>query len=210
SPHRTEFTSVTEARPTGGRATRSALTYVLTTPAHDEIAHLPALLSGIEAQELRPSLWVVVNVRSSDGTAEWLRSQCAMRPWMVALDYPERGSEYLGAHIASVKRWGLEQALAIAQQRGLAPTLAGVLDADVGLPAEHYRLIAEAFEAAPRLGVSSSLLLLADERGDHAERFQSRGLPRGPTQTFRVTCLMDIGGLPPYPGFDGAANVKAQ
>ncbi len=184
--------------------------YVLATPAHDEMEHLPALLAAIEGQELTPSLWVVVNDRSSDGTKEWLDGQSQSRPWMVALNYPGQSDEYLGAHIAAVKRWGLEQALSLAKDRGLEPELAGVLDADVGLPREHYRRIADAFESDPQLGVSSSLLLLSDEHGKAAERFQFRGLPRGPTQTFRVSCLRDIGGLPPYPGFDGAANVKAQ
>ncbi len=184
--------------------------YVLTTPVHNEMEHLPELLAGLEAQELAPSLWVVVNDRSSDGTPEWLHEQAQSRPWLVPLDYPGKGNEYLGAHIAAVKRWGLERALRLAAERNLLPDLAGVLDADVGLPREHYRLIAKAFDDEPRLGVSSSLLLLSDGSGDQAERLQFRGLPRGPTQTFRLACLDDIGGLPPYPGFDGAANVKAQ
>lgn len=184
--------------------------YVLTTPAHDEMEHLPALLSSLEAQQARPALWVVVDDRSSDGSLAWLQEQAQSRPWLVPLSAPLHGDEYLGAHIARVKRWGLEQALAIAQERGLSPTCAGVLDADVGLPPEHYRLLLDAFEADSELGVSSSLLFLDDDSGRTPERFQSEQLPRGPTQLFRVECLQGIGGLPPYPGFDGAANVKAQ
>ena len=35
--------------------------YVLTTPALDELEHLPGLLSDLEAQEPMPLLWVVVD-----------------------------------------------------------------------------------------------------------------------------------------------------
>lgn len=184
--------------------------YVLTTPAHNEMQHLPALLAALESQQLPPALWLVVDDRSSDGSGPWLAEQAQTRPWLVPLAAPLQGDEYLGAHIAKLKRWGLEQALKIAAERDLSPAYAGVLDADVGLPAEHYRCLLDAFESDPELGVSSSLLYLEDERGRHREPFQSQELPRGPTQIFRVQCLREIGGLPPYPGFDGAANVKAQ
>ncbi len=184
--------------------------YVLTTPMRDEMAHVPALLAGLEKQTLPPALWVVVDDGSTDGCRQWLQKQAASRPWLLVLESVDDPSEYLGAHIARIKRWGLQQALQIAEQRSIAPVLAGVLDADVDLPPEHYELIAAAFEANPRLGVSSSLLYLEDPSGREREQFQSDELPRGPTQTFRTACLAEIGGLPPYPGFDGAANVKAQ
>jgi hypothetical protein len=184
--------------------------YALTTPVRDEMEHLPTLLRGLEAQSVPPMLWVVVDDRSTDGSRAWLEAQALSRPWLVPISAADESDEYLGAHIAIVKKWGLEQAASLAKERGFNPELVGVLDADVELPPDHYELIARAFTADPNLGVCSSLLYLEDETGRHIEPFQSGEHPRGPTQTFRLTCLNAIGGLPPYPGFDGAANVKAQ
>ena len=184
--------------------------YVVTSPVYNEIAHLPELLEGLAKQTNPPLLWLVVDDGSEDGSREWLEAAALEHPWLLVRDAPEKAEEYLGAHIARIKRWGLVQVLEEAERRALAPTMVGVLDADVRLPPDHYERLAQAFEADPALGVTSSLLLTNEGNTDVREPFQSRGLPRGPTQTFRLRCLEDIGGLPPYPGFDGAANVKAQ
>ena len=176
--------------------------YVLTTPVQDEIGHLPALLATIEAQELRPVRWTVVDDGSTDGSLEWLREQAAERDWMEVLQAPEPADEYLGAHVAKVKRFGLERAL-----DGVDAGFAGVLDADILLPTDHYRVLLEAFAEDPGLGIASSVIR---SPGAGREAFQREDLPRGGTHVFAVACLRDIGGLPPWPGFDGAANVLAR
>ena len=179
-----------------------ATSYVLTTPVRNEIAHLPALLSTLEAQEVRPARWLVVDDGSSDGSLEWLRDRAEERDWMEVVVAPEPSTEYLGAHVAKVKRFGLERAL-----EGVDADFAGVLDADIVLPPEHYRVLLEAFAADPTLGIASSVIR---SPGIPREAFQREDLPRGGTHVFRVACLEAIGGLPPWPGFDGAANVLAR
>ena len=184
--------------------------YVLTTPARDERDRLPDLLADLDGQDLPPAVWLVVDDGSTDGTLRWLQEQAGSRDWMEVRSSPEAPTEYLGGHVARIKRWGLEQALQVAEARGLEATVAGVLDADIRLPPEHYRRLAEAFEAEPRLGVASSILVAGDGEVDLPEGVRRDDLPRGGTQTFRVACLQEIGGLPPYCGYDGAANVKAR
>ena len=183
--------------------------YVITTPCLNEIEALPRLLADLERQDHPAALWLVVDDGSDDGTRAWLAEQSATRPWMEWRDSPEAADEYLGAHIARIKRWGLEQALAVADDRGLEVFAAGVLDADLGLPADHYARLIGALEADDALGVVSSVMGSEAGGAGPKERFQRADLPRGATQTFRTSCLEAIGGLPPYPGYDGAANVKA-
>jgi glycosyltransferase involved in cell wall biosynthesis len=181
--------------------------YILTTPVRNEMVVLPGLISMMDALEPKPALWLVVDDGSTDGSDAFLESAARTRPWMEVAPAPEKAEEYLGGHIARIKRWGLEQARTRCEARGVAVEFLGVLDADLELPSDHYARLIDAFENDPALGVVSSLVT---SPSGEVEPFQRLDLPRGGTQFFRKTCLDAIGGLPPYPGFDGAANVKAQ
>ena len=184
--------------------------YVIATPVRDEVSRLPELLRCVEGLEPRPVIWVIVDDGSRDGSREWLKERAAEHPWMRVFDAPEAADEYLGGHIARIKRWGLEQAVTLGDALGRRVVHAGVLDADVELPPDHYARLMEAFAARERLGIVSSVMALRGPSGLEPEPYQREDLPMGPTQFFRRACLDEIGGLPPWPGFDGAANVKAQ
>jgi biofilm PGA synthesis N-glycosyltransferase PgaC len=184
--------------------------YVLATPARNEREGLPALLETVAAQSELPLLWLVVDDGSDDGSREWLEAACARYPYLEVASSPEAADEYLGAHIARIKRWGLEQAILRARARGHQPAYAGVLDADVLLPAEHYAVLSGLMQQTPTLGVASSVLVAREGERRFVEPFQRADLPRGPTQFFRIECLTKMGGLPPWPSFDSIANVKAR
>lgn len=184
--------------------------YVLATPARNERAGLPALVATVSAQDVRPLVWVIVDDGSDDGSREWLEGARASVPFLEVVSAPEAAEEYLGAHIARIKRWGLERAVALARERGHDPEFAGVLDADVELPPQHYRVLMETMREHPKLGVASSLLRARAGATTFIEPFQRADLPRGPTQFFRLACLEAMGGLPPWPSFDSIANVKAR
>ncbi len=182
--------------------------YVLTSPARNEAENLPMVLGRVEQLDPPPAVWLVVDDGSTDGSREWLEEKAKGHPFLVVLDAPEANTEYLGGHVARIKRWGLERAISIARERGLDPGYAGVMDSDILPPVEQYRVLIEAFENNPKLGITSGAVRTTGK--DDLERWQREDLPWGATQFFRITCLDDIGGLPPWPGFDGAANVKAR
>lgn len=184
--------------------------YVLATPARNEREGLPALLETVAAQSEPPLLWLVVDDGSDDGSREWLEAARARHPFLEVASSPEAADEYLGAHVARIKRWGLEQAILRARARGLEPAYAGVLDADVLLPADHYAVLSTLMRETPTLGVASSVLVAREGERSFVEPFQRADLPRGPTQFFRIECLTKMGGLPPWPSFDSIANVKAR
>jgi glycosyltransferase involved in cell wall biosynthesis len=184
--------------------------YVIATPARNELAGLPALVHTVHSQDERPLVWLIVDDGSDDGSREWLEQARQAHPYMEVVSAPESADEYLGAHIARIKRWGLEQAIRRARERGHRPAYAGVLDADIVLPKEHYAVLMQAMEASPQLGVASSVLRAQEGERSFIEPFQRADLPRGPTQFFRIECLDAMGGLPPWPSFDSIANVKAR
>ena len=184
--------------------------YVLATPVKDELGELPRLLAAVEGQRHRPACWVVLDDGSSDGSRDWLERAAASRAWMEVIPSPEAATEYLGGHVARIKRAAVEHALRAARGREIEPVYAGVLDADLAPPAEHYAALVGRMDAREAVGVASGLVVSpGEEGGAEVERFQRVDLPRGGLQLFRVRCLESIGGLPPYPGYDGVANVLA-
>ena len=184
--------------------------YLLVTPAFNERDGLPALIETVEAQTVRPALWVVVDDGSTDGSKEWLGDAAKSRPWLAILASPEAAQEYLGAHIARIKRWGYQQAERLAEERGVDWAYCATLDADISLPADHYERLIGELQRNPSLGVVSSVVHSRTPDGVVIESFQRNDLPRGGTQFFRREALDAIGGLPPWPGYDGAANVKCR
>jgi hypothetical protein len=105
----------------------------------------------------------------------------------------------------------MRQAEQLARDRGVPAEFSGIVDADISMPADHYERLLNEFTQDPQLGVASSVVMSPSATGKpQIERFQREDSARGPTQIFRVACLEAIGGLPPWPGFDGAANVKAR
>ena len=46
------------------------LSYALITPARDEAENLPRLAASIQAQDVAPDAWVIVDNGSTDGTLE--------------------------------------------------------------------------------------------------------------------------------------------
>lgn len=184
--------------------------YVLATPVKNEFSNLPRLLSAVGSQRHRPCCWVVVDDGSTDGSRAWLEREAAARPWLVVIPSPEVATEYLGGHVARVKRAAVEHALRCALGEGHEPAYAAVLDADLAPEPSYYQEILGRMDAQPRLGVASGVVVSPGEGGGPAvERFQRLDLPRGGVQVFRSACLHEIGGLPPYPGYDGIANVLA-
>jgi glycosyltransferase involved in cell wall biosynthesis len=164
----------------------------------------------MDALEPRPAVWVVVDDGSTDGSREWLDEASRTRPHLIVRGSPEPADEYLGGHVARIKRWALEEALRVARGRGMEPRYAGVIDADILAPPDHYARLLAVMEAEPRLGITSSSIASVGDAGTRTDPFQRSDEPRGGTQLFRVECLEAIGGLPPWPGFDGAANVMAR
>lgn len=128
----------------------------IVTPAHNEVETLFSLVRSIDAQQVRPGRWIIVDDRSTDGTAEFVERLAATRPWITVAKRTERHhSRDFGQKVAAFDA-------GYAAVRSQSHQLIGVLDADVVLPPDYYARIVEEFERDPMLGLVGGRYRLPD------------------------------------------------
>ena len=67
-----------------------SLTYVLVTPARDEVQFIELTLKSMVAQRYHPLKWVIVSDGSTDGTDEVVSRYAAENSWIELVRLPER------------------------------------------------------------------------------------------------------------------------
>lgn len=181
------------------------LSYALITPARNEEAFIGETIQGVLAQTVLPTRWVIVDDRSTDRTAEIVRSFLAAHPFIRLLSLSGDVSRSFGKK-ASAFNAGVELLSDI--EYGFI----GNLDADMKLPPEYYETVLREFERDPVLGVGGgTVFTLAGGRPVRLDA-AADSVP-GAVQLFRRKCFRDIGGgylLLEQGGIDAAAEVMAR
>lgn len=163
--------------------------FLLLTPAHDEADQAESLVAAVRASTLAPSLWLVVDDNSSDGTREAFLEAGRDLPFLRVHRIESRG-EYMAFRYSEVLRAGLSQS-AVARDGYF-----GILDADIRFGPGYWQALRSRFDDDPRLGVASGALCAAGADGVlRLEAGQHADLPRGGLRLVRAACLADAGGV---------------
>lgn len=162
--------------------------YLVISPCRNEADFMIRTLDSVVAQTLRPTLWVIVDDGSTDGTAEILADYAAAHDWIRIASKPDRGHRAVGPGVIEAFYAGLET---------VSPenyTYLCKLDLDLDLPPRYFETLVERMEADPRIGTCSGKpymrrggALVSERRGDE--------MSAGMTKFYRRTCFEDIGGL---------------
>jgi poly-beta-1,6-N-acetyl-D-glucosamine synthase len=181
--------------------------YAVITPARDEAAALPRLAAALAAQTLEPSVWVVVDDGSVDGTAGLLEELTRAYPWVRP--WTRAGGD--GTDLSAGRREG--RALE-AFRAGLAALEVPVnvvikVDADVDFDADYCEALVGRFEADPALGIASGTCLEL-EGGAWVRRTKAEATVWGATRAYRWDCLPDVLELAPRMGWDGLDELAVQ
>jgi GT2 family glycosyltransferase len=172
--------------PTGETVSDAALpTYVLITPARDEIRNIERTILSVVAQTHRPLKWVIVSDGSTDGTDQLVRKYCERHEWIELLRTPERKERTFAGKVNAF-------ALGYACVKELPFVLVGSLDADISFDAYFYYSLISKFRENPRLGIGGTRFYENDASYDF--RFSSDDHVSGWCQLFRRACFEDIGG----------------
>jgi hypothetical protein len=175
---------------------------LIISPVRNEAAHIDRVVAGVAAQTRPPSLWLVVDDGSTDGTLETLRKHEGELALLRVLEAPEHptdgGSPDRLALAAEARafRWAFGQV-----SKG-AFDFVGKLDGDIELPPDYFERLLEHFSASGTLGIGGGTLIEPSTGG----RWRRLRIPEhhvhGALKLYRLACYQAIGGMEERLGWD--------
>jgi len=178
-------------------------TYILITPARNEVEFIELTLQSMVKQTFRPLKWVIVSDGSTDGTDDVVRKYIAENPWIELLRMPERTERHFAGKVYAFNS-------GYARAKELNPDVVGNLDADVSIEPDHFEYLLGKIGENPELGVGGSPFREGSYQYDY--RFSNIENVWGGCQLFRRECYEAIGGYTPVKGggIDHIAVVTAR
>jgi len=193
SPHVERVTVMTNAKITVcGKGEYCAAwrlpTYVLVTPARNEVGTIELTIRSMIAQTAKPLRWVIVSDGSTDGTDELVARYVAQHAWIRLVRSPERTERHFAGKVQAFNS-------GFALLKDLPYDVVGNLDADISFAEDYMAFLVGKFAERPRLGVAGTPFREGDAQYDY--RFTSLEHVSGACQLFRRACFAEIGGYRP-------------
>jgi biofilm PGA synthesis N-glycosyltransferase PgaC len=164
------------------------------TPVRNEVSYLPRTIECVITQTVRPTLWIIVDDGSSDGTDEIAQAAAYAYRWIKLQKREDRRYRKVGGGVVEAFHDGL----------GLVGDemyeFIGKLDGDTLIKPTYFEQILDKFRGDPSLGIASGWI-----KGEKARDVA----PMGPAKVYRSSCFRQIGGLAPSVGWDGADSYAA-
>jgi glycosyltransferase involved in cell wall biosynthesis len=167
-------------------------TYVVITPARNEVEFIGLTLQSMVAQSVLPVRWVIVSDGSTDGTDEIVRKYADEHTWIELLRMPERTERHFAGKVSAFNA-------GYAHVKDLAYDAIASMDGDISMDSGYFALLLR------KLAEDSSLGLVGTpfEEGAHQVydyRFVNIEHVSGACQLFRRACFEEIGGYVPVKG----------
>jgi len=169
----------------------SARRIFLSTPLRNEIKNIDRLFASVAAQDVHIDTWVIVENGSTDGSREKLASievPANVGQLITLNEDTETGAYALGQKYARIVNRGFEE---IRAKKDLqAQDLIGILDADSFPEPGYYSALVRAFDADPKLGISSGRAL---DEGDRSASVHAADWVMGSCRLWRGACMLQSG-----------------
>lgn len=180
--------------------------YLLITPLKDEVQYIESCIRSVVQQTVPPSLWVIVDDGSTDGSADVVRKWMDSHPWIDLISL-EPGEWDLGIHYSEVCIRGFDRAMAHAKINHTSWEFIGLVDADIQLDATYFEHLLWEMRSDENLGIASGCLKEpgakeTDELRIHEDK------PMGAARLWRRDCFVDAPYIPSFAP-DSVSNVKA-
>jgi glycosyltransferase involved in cell wall biosynthesis len=160
--------------------------YVLVTPARNEVQFIEMTIQSVVAQTVLPLKWVIVSDGSTDGTDDVVKRYAAEHAWIELLRMPERRERHFAgkAYAFNAGKTRVDE---------LPYEVIANLDADITFESDYFEFLLERLAADQTLGVIGTPY--QEKTGEIFDyRFVSIEHVSGACQVFKRECYEAIGG----------------
>jgi glycosyltransferase involved in cell wall biosynthesis len=185
--------------------------YILITPVKNEEANLTALVQSIADQDLRPTVWFIVDDASEDKSYQIISRVASEYPWIHPVKLDVNTTYDIGKHYASVCITGFDRALTYCERNNIKFQYIALSDADMIYPKDYFASCIDFLRDNPQYGIVSGRILVKD-RGTTQEEDSidlGDGAPRGTGRVWKKEAFSDTGGYMLAESPDTISNVKA-
>jgi len=176
--------------------------YVLITPARNEVEFIELTLRSMVSQSVPPVKWVIVSDGSTDGTDEIVNRYVTTHPWIELLRMPERRERHFAGKVHAFNA-GYDRV------KNLQYDVIGSMDADISFDENYFSFLLGKLAENPELGLVGTPF---KDDSTYDYRFVSIEHVSGACQLFRRECFEEIGGYVPVKsgGIDHIAVLTAR
>ena len=179
------------------------LSYIVVTPAKDEVRHIERTLQSVIAQTHRPLMWIVVDDGSSDGTSEIVAKYADAHSFIRHLRAERITSRATGTAEVRAFHRGFE--LVRNEDYGCIVKL----DADLSFDPDYFARLLAHFHEDPKLGIASGVYL----ENRSGEEWKEIEMPSyhaaGASKVIRKQCFEEIGCFIEQRGWDTVDEIRA-
>lgn len=178
--------------------------YYIVIPAHNEEAFLASTLESVVRQTLLPSKLVIVNDHSTDRTQTIIDQYADKYPFIQKAKTSSSSLHLPGSKVINAFNTGLAL---------LDDTYEFVvkLDADLILPENYFKTIAQIFKDHPRVGIAGGFFYEKDQQGQwQLSHPMDKSYVRGAFKSYTKACFTAIGGLKNAMGWDTVDELLAR
>jgi glycosyltransferase involved in cell wall biosynthesis len=170
--------------------------YCLISPCRDEARYMRRTLDSVVNQTVRPTMWVVVDDGSTDGSSEILAEYAEQYEFIHVVRREDRGRRSVGPGVVDAFYAGYET-IDPSQYDYICK-----LDLDLDLPSRYFERLMELMEADKQLGTCSGKPYFRDSGKIVLEKCGDE-MSVGMTKFYRVSCFKQIGGFVRQVMWDG-------
>jgi poly-beta-1,6-N-acetyl-D-glucosamine synthase len=163
--------------------------YALISPCRNEVDHIRKTLDSVVAQSAQPTIWIIVDDGSTDGTGAVIEEYMARHAWIKVVQKPDRGHRAVGPGVIEAFYAGLGH-ISLKDFDYLCK-----LDVDLDLPPRYFEILMDRMEANPRLGSASGKPYNRTKSGAWVSEKCGDEMSVGMTKFYRVSCFEAIGGF---------------
>lgn len=175
---------------------KCSLDYILCTIARNEEKNIETVLRDVNAQVVRPKLWILIDDSSDDNTPKIITEYTGKFKWMKLIRFNGKRAPRILLHISRLKAFASECAINIAKSEGIGFEFLGMLDADIHIEPDFYSRMIRRMSEDKEIGLIGAQIKSVAKDGNLKIEKARDDLPGSATMLCRKKCFADIGGVP--------------